>query len=95
MEISDFFLSEKTLLLRENFLNNLKQRIDNILRSLSLLKDSKGTFKDVEDSFQETHRIKGAGGTYGFLEATIAAKDAIQYLRPFFNEKKLFLPRML
>jgi CheY-like chemotaxis protein len=39
--------------------------------------------------FQEVHRLKGAGGTYGFHEISFLYEDIIECIRPAHQEKRL------
>lgn len=90
MEISKFLHNPKTLELREDFLNSVKQRQENIQSYVQKLIDTNEC--DVETLnllFNDVHKLKGAGGTYGFYEISSVYFQSLFTIRPAYNDKKM------
>lgn len=92
MEISGFLLKEQTQALRKSFFENFKQKQLQLLEWLHKLEDEGIPPEDAvsltDKIFNEIHRYKGTGGTYGFNEISVACKEMLKYIRPPFNEKR-------
>ena len=99
MEISDFLLKEQTLALRKSFFENFRQKELQLLEWMHTLeKDGLPEEEAItltSQLFNEIHRFKGTGGTYGFNEISVVCREMLRFIRPPFNEKRKPFPHEL
>lgn len=99
MEISGFLLKEQTFALRKSFFENFKTKQLQLLEWMHTLeKDGMPAEEAVsltDKIFNEIHRYKGTGGTYGFNEISVICREMLKYIRPPFNEKRKPFPHEL
>lgn len=92
MEISDFLLKEQTLTLRKSFFENFKQKQLQLLEWMLKLEKKDTPAEEAifltDKIFNEIHRYKGTGGTYGFNEISVVCREMLKFIRPPFNEKR-------
>lgn len=95
MEISQFLQSVSTLSLRQKFLSVENERRKNIISLLQELKISKlkttnENIEKIHTIFHETHKLKGAGGTYGFSEMSLFYSELLKYVKPSSQEQRVY-----
>ena len=92
MEISDFLLKEQTLALRKSFFENFRQKELQLLEGMHKLEQEDLPEEEAltltNQLFNEIHRYKGTGGTYGFNEISVVCREMLRFMRPPFNEKR-------
>ena len=100
MEISDFLLKEQTFALRKSFFENFKKKQLELLEWMQTLEKEEGLSGQeavslTQKLFNEIHRYKGTGGTYGFNEISVVCREMLRFIRPPFNEKRKPFPHEL
>ncbi len=99
MEISDFLLKEQTLALRKSFVENFRQKQLQLLEWMHTLErealPEEEAIPLTSQLFNEIHRFKGTGGTYGFNEISVVCREILRFIRPPFNEKRRPFPHEL
>ena len=91
MEISSFLQAPPTMALRLSYLKNIESKNELIKKYFYQLKEEKDesvSWSLLDFVFNEVHRLKGSGGTYGFNEISIVYEEIMELIRPFHVKKK-------
>lgn len=93
MDISHFLRQPPTVKLCTSYLENVWNKFNLIASLLQKISFASVPMADrlqaTKDAFQEAHRLKGSGGTYGFNEISLFYKQMLIFLRPPFDENRL------
>ncbi len=92
MEISHFLHNQKTMDLREKFMESVFLKhgiIQSYMNDLRLDLSFDQKIELVSSLFGEVHRLKGSGGTYGFYEISRVYFNALIYIRSPQNEMRM------
>jgi len=89
MEISHYLHNAKTMELREKFLESVFFKHESIVTCINDLHEDLSSDKKIEllsYIFNEAHKLKGSGGTYGFYEITRVYFNLLIYIRSAKND---------